>query len=313
MTLSLASLSAFDNWLSSLRHVCGSFDSRPPEHGTPFFGEVGSQVTCGLEVAEIRTNASLIARRRLNIGHDDDRYCFLIVQRRGQAGIHQQGRTLELLPGEMVLVDSARACEIMPRGMIEHASFHVPRAELASRLPQGEVPFGKLTPNSPSGQILQLMINRIVSGKLSANTSQAEGEAICEALIALLVPLSHGLGQGCMPEATFDLLYQGCCQLIEQQLQDPDLTPTSLAERLNVSLRQLYRLFEAHDDTVCRYIQRSRLQACAEELASPGQARLSITEIAYRWCFNDSAHFSRTFKRIYGHSPRDYRRLHLLH
>lgn len=312
--LSLASQSVFDDWLSSLRRVCGSFDSRPPEDSsTPFHGEVGSLMTCGLEVAEIRTNASLIARRRLDVGHDGDRYCFLIVQRRGQAGFQQHGRTLELHPGEMVLVDSARTFEIMPRGLVEHASFHLPRAELAARLPRGEVPFGKLTARSPSGQVLQLMINRIVSKQLSGNTSPAEGEAICEALMSLLVPLTCGLGQGDLPEVAFDLLYQGSCQLIEQQLQDPYLTPASLADRLNVSLRQLYRVFEAHDDTVCRYIQRSRLQACAEDLVSPDQARLTVTAIAYRWCFNDSAHFSRAFKKAYGSSPRDYRQQHICH
>ncbi|MDN3522924.1 transcriptional regulator FeaR [Halomonas ramblicola] len=313
MLPSHASQPAFDSWLSSLRRVCGSFDSQPPERNVPFHGEVGSLTTCGLEVAEIRTNASWIARRRRDVEHDDDRYCFLIVQRRGRAGIRQQGLDLELHPGEMALVDSARACEILPRGLIEHASFHMPRAELAARLPRREVPFGKLSTAGPGGQLLQLMVNRIVSRQLVGDTAHTEGEGISEALIALLVPLTQGLGQERSPEAALDLLYQGACQLIDQQLQDPDLTPASLAERLNVSLRQLYRLFEAHDDTVCRHIQRRRLQSCAEILASPGQAHCSITEIAYRWGFTDSAHFSRVFKKAYGEAPRDYRRRHCLH
>ena len=32
-----------------------------------------------------------------------------------------------------------------------------------------------------------------------------------------------------------------------------------------------------------------------------------ITEVAYRWGFNDSAHFSRLFKASFGMSPTQYR------
>jgi AraC-like DNA-binding protein len=37
-------------------------------------------------------------------------------------------------------------------------------------------------------------------------------------------------------------------------------------------------------------------------------ASLSISEICFRWGFNGSAHFSRSFKERYGVSPRDYRK-----
>lgn len=313
MTLTHASQSAFDAWMTGLRRICGHFDSRPPAHHVPFHGEIGSRKTCGFELAEIRTNACSIARRQRDAQLGDDRYCFLIVQRRGQAGISQNGWSLELMPGEMALVDSARAFEILPRGLIEHASLHLPRDKVAARMPGRQLPFGKVGTRGSSGQLLQLMINRIVSRELDGDDANAQGEEISEALSALLIPLTLDPGRERMTEAAPDLLYQGACQLIDQQLQEPGLTPASLAERLNISLRQLYRLFEAHDDTVCRFIQRSRLQRSAEELASPGQVHLSITEIAYRWGFSDSAHFSRVFKKAYGESPRDYRHRRCLH
>ncbi len=46
------------------------------------------------------------------------------------------------------------------------------------------------------------------------------------------------------------------------------------------------------------------------DLASPVCAKLSISEICFRWGFNESAHFSRAFRNEYGRSPREYRREH---
>lgn len=43
------------------------------------------------------------------------------------------------------------------------------------------------------------------------------------------------------------------------------------------------------------------------DLSSPQHARLSISEICFRWGFNGSAHFSRAFREQYGLSPREFR------
>jgi len=95
-------------------------------------------------------------------------------------------------------------------------------------------------------------------------------------------------------------------QLIEQQLDDPLLAPPALAQQLGVSLRQLYRLFD-DDGGVSRYIQHRRLMRSAEDLRSPHLGHESITQIAYRCGFTDSAHFSRAFKKQFSCTPSEYR------
>jgi AraC family transcriptional regulator, positive regulator of tynA and feaB len=90
-------------------------------------------------------------------------------------------------------------------------------------------------------------------------------------------------------------------------LTQPNLNPVALANRLHISVRQLYRLFEEQGDSVCRYIQRTRLQRSASDLSNPHLKRESITAIAYKWGFTDSAHFSRAFKKQFELSPKDYR------
>ncbi len=100
-------------------------------------------------------------------------------------------------------------------------------------------------------------------------------------------------------------------KVIDESLSQPGLSPLGLANRLNISVRHLYRLFEAQDDSVCRYIQRARLKRSADDLANPLLRGESITAIAYKWGFTDSAHFSRSFKKQFEVSPKEFRSSHV--
>ncbi len=58
------------------------------------------------------------------------------------------------------------------------------------------------------------------------------------------------------------------------------------------------------------YILRRRLEECARQLADPRWRGHSISDIAFGWGFNSAPHFSRSFRELYGTSPRDYRLRH---
>ncbi|WP_137819138.1 transcriptional regulator FeaR [Pseudomonas sp. 2FG] len=300
----------FDSWVRSIQSICGRFDSRPALNRSLFIGEVARQDLAGLEVAQIRTNAGLISRQGTSADHDDDRHCFLILQRSGHAQLRQSGQTIELSPGDMALMDSAGACEIVPHGLIEHSSFHLSRAEVYRHLPANQLKFGKLSQDCASGRLMRILVEQICAGELDSCAAKHEGEALQEALIALLGPT---LKQA--ESKTLDAydshhgasLRSYAQRLINQSLNEPTLNPVSLANQLNISVRQLYRLFEEQGDSVCRFIQRSRLNRSAADLSNPRLRNESITDIAFKWGFTDSAHFSRTFKKHFEQSPRDYR------
>ncbi|UMZ14850.1 transcriptional regulator FeaR [Pseudomonas sp. MPFS] len=300
---------SFSSWVGALQGVCGRFDARPARNPALFIGEVGLQDYAGLEVAQIRTNAGLISRQSTTADHDDDRHCFLIVQRSGHARLSQDGESVELAPGDMALLDSAGACEIVPHGLIEHASFHLCREEVYRHLPAQQRKFGKLSQNCASGRLMRLLVEQICAGDLHGCAAQQEGLALQEALIALLGPtLRHTAGLAGIDEGLHGpCLGEQARQLIQQSLNEPSLTPVSLAGQLNISVRQLYRLFEEQGDSVCRFIQRSRLKRSAADLSNPHLRNESITDIAFKWGFTDSAHFSRTFKKHFEQSPRDFR------
>jgi AraC-like DNA-binding protein len=95
---------------------------------------------------------------------------------------------------------------------------------------------------------------------------------------------------------------------IKQNLHSPDLCVGELAKQFGFSIRYIQRLFSEEDCTVSKYIRRKRLEGCKRQLADPAWLNHSITEIAFNWGFNSSAHFSRVFKEEYGINAREYRK-----
>ena len=94
--------------------------------------------------------------------------------------------------------------------------------------------------------------------------------------------------------------------LADSRLADPELSPASLARSLNVSVRTLQRAFTAAGESATAYIRRRRLEEARIELAS--RRRPSISEVAARWQFADSSHFTRAFKDRYALTPAEYTR-----
>lgn len=91
---------------------------------------------------------------------------------------------------------------------------------------------------------------------------------------------------------------------IELRLGDPELSLEHIAALNGVSTRYLQKLFAEQHDTFRAYRLRRRLERARADIQSPVCADHSITEICFRWGFNDPAHFSRSFSKAYGLSPR---------
>jgi AraC-like DNA-binding protein len=93
---------------------------------------------------------------------------------------------------------------------------------------------------------------------------------------------------------------------IGRHIREADLSVDKIAAALGCSKRYLHLVFNAGEETVSEYVWRQRLEGCRAELSDPA-FRLTLTEIAYAWGFNSSAHFSRAFKERYGVPPSAHR------
>ncbi len=298
----------FESWTSALKDVCGRFDSKPNPHTPLFIGEVYGEDLGGLELAEVRTNAAAITRLSRGCDFVDDRFCFLIVQRRGECDVSQGTSGFGMRPGDIALVDSSFDCTINPKGLIEHTVFHLPRERLQTFNIKKK--FGKVLSDSPSGRLLKLMVEQVCFRDRDDIKIKAEGLAVQDAIISLLEPsFNFSAVRSVVNYSAYGESLRGKVErLILSRLREPALCPEKLAEELGVSVRQLHRVFEQGDETICRFILRARIDKSCEDLSNPLLICKTVTEIAYKWGFLDSAHFSRVFKRYVGCAPRDYRR-----
>ncbi|UZR27763.1 helix-turn-helix domain-containing protein [Methylococcus mesophilus] len=82
----------------------------------------------------------------------------------------------------------------------------------------------------------------------------------------------------------------------------------AVASGVGLSSRYVNELFQAEGTSLMRHVWQRRLEQCRRDLMDPVRSGCSLSEIAFRWGFNDLSHFSRAFKLRFGCSPNGYRR-----
>lgn len=93
---------------------------------------------------------------------------------------------------------------------------------------------------------------------------------------------------------------------IEQNLKEPILL-RDLAQNANLFEFHFHRIFRKYaTETVNQFIIRFKLERAAIFLLV--NPKMSITDIALEYGYNDSSSFSRSFKKHFGISPLKYRK-----
>ncbi|MFL6839297.1 MAG: AraC family transcriptional regulator [Bradyrhizobium sp.] len=86
-----------------------------------------------------------------------------------------------------------------------------------------------------------------------------------------------------------------------------DLSVTSVAAYVGVTPRHLQRLFEADGTTFSSFLLGQRLARAYGMLCDPRFDRHPVSTIAYEAGFGDLSYFNRSFRKLYGGTPRDVR------
>jgi AraC-like DNA-binding protein len=238
----------------------------------------------------------------------------LSVVLRGRLVLVQHERQAVLGPHDLVIYDTTQPFRCVAgspgEAVVELFTVQFPRA----LLPFSVEELGRLTAVRIPGQ---RGIGRLVARFLMQLFDQAsqwaapDAARLSSAAVDLLVALvAHELDRGSAlaPETHRGALLLRIHAFIDQHLGDPGLTPGVVAAANHVSIRYLYKLFQAQDLTVAGWIRGRRLDRCRRDLVDPGLWARPVGAIGARWGFPDGAHFSRVFRAAYGVPPLEYRR-----
>ena len=119
----------------------------------------------------------------------------------------------------------------------------------------------------------------------------------------LLITLATGSGQTTAPSST-NVLVQRAVSYLQAHYQDPTLTTVKLAQECYASREHLSRAFkECTMESIHSYLTHLRMQHCRKALEDGVSVLNACTESG----FPDYSSFLKTFRRLYGITPAEYR------
>ena len=163
-------------------------------------------------------------------------------------------------------------------------------------------PLHKLDAKSPFVDLARRYIMELTTGAVKSDTATSVlTDNLCNLLA--LASATDVEPNRLQPELQIEALLAYC----RQNLHDAELTPQRAADHARISVRTLHSRFKLIGKSFGRWVLDSRLDACRNALRDTNQNALSISEIAYRWGFNDLSHFNKAFRARFGCSPRECR------
>jgi len=256
-----------------------------------------------------------VRRTRTLIRRCDPEAFRLMLNLRGHNVMSQGDREVTLGTGDMALFDSSRPFWV---ALTPQAGVHQDWAMLT--FPQRVLSLDAADLRALTSRILATRSNALASLVSSfvvqLTRTRDEYEAadaarlstvltdLVEAVLAAELRATTDLPQATRRRGLM-MQIQG---FIVEHLDDPDLTPSTVAAAHHMSTRALHALFHQHQLSVAVWIRHRRLERCRQELADPRLYDRPVHAIGARWGFGNGAHFSRSFRAAYGMAPQEYRR-----
>lgn len=300
----------YEQWRAALSEAFGPFEVHCGRDAA-FAGHVRYVRRASLQFNDLHYQGQRIERTSGNVSHLAREFYTFGLPLAGPLAVSQSGRQFQVEPGCVYLMNQSAPYQASAQGSAGYRSLSVsfPREALSLRDPRVG-PFYKLRidDGSPRGALLAGYMDHLFKGMNA--WSDAEVAELGERLIDLIVLFLVQPGQGALSESDSSVTVahrERITAYIRSHLADPSLAAAQVAQACGISLSYLHRIFRGTGMGVEPFIIEQRLLRCRELLSNPQHAHRSIAELAYQAGFSHPAHFSRSFKRRFGMSARDFR------
>lgn len=292
-------LSDTRGWLSdcwSIKPVNpGSFDFRQKERFFHYcrFAEVGLDPCSG------DRGVNQIEKPR-------DEALYLTLYNRGSLLLRSRAEDLWIETGDVVLWDPGSPGSFACSSAIHGLTISFPRPMLERRIGNIDSLYNKKARKGEPKT--QLLFSHIVN--LHHLADSLAGDQL-DSILSSLLDLTYF----CVTPSTETItssyqerLISRVKAAIRERLLEEDLCPHTIAAEFQLSVRRIHSLLALSGLTFSEFVRHERLCRARDALRSASFSSMSITEIAHRFHFFDSAHFSKSFKKRYGISPKEYRK-----
>lgn len=237
-------------------------------------------------------------------------YISLMLQMQGSTQVSQQTRCYTLTAGQFCLIDNLRSFVLkVPKHYSRFLVWQLPREHVLKYHPH----IDKLsacsydTGNPVASMVSKNIVQTLeVSAYLTEHQQAVALNSVIQLLGILELPGSEQPDNKTSKHLHWRIMR--ALEAIEKQLANPTLNAHTVADEQGISRRQLDRMFQDETGvTVTARIWGRRLGHAAELLKHPSHALRSIADIALASGFEDAAHFTRSFKKCYKLTPREWR------
>lgn len=273
-----------------------------------FQGKIQLEKLSRLSLSLVSGDAHIVKRRKQDISQETDDFFLVSVQLKNKSIIQQRGNVEELQPGDFALYSSTEQYKLDLKKDFEQLVIQIPKSELLARLPSAEMLTGKRV--HCCNQETKLISDSLMNFSMVAiNATEILQHHLQNTILDLV---STGLASVSNQKYTLSQPEQSLIIQIKahinSNLTDPNLDRTMVASKMGgISVRRLSEIFAHDNNSVAAYIRKKRLDNIARELHDFRFKQQCISEIAFRWGFENSQHFSKIFRNQYGMSPREYR------
>lgn len=289
--------------------LCEAYVALNPEvvSGASFVGEVKSNSLSSFNVTTISSVAQHIFRGKSEIIANPQEVYFLNLQLKGTSRMSQLGREALIQPGQFAIVDA------MEPYLVDYLtddwqqfSFRIPHSLLLPHLAASDrVMATAVGRDSGVGSLTVDFLSSIANNVEKFSTEGARLGTNLADLVAMSLGPAKGDEQSRRVVVRREMS-NAILAYVDSNIADPELSPTKVAAHFRISPRYLHKLLEESQKSFGRAVLERRLERAAMDiLASP--PHVAISEVAYRWGFNDLSHFSRTFRQRYSCSPSEFR------
>lgn len=285
-------------WTDALMNLCGQFDIDPLE-ASSLEARINYTTVSQLKLCQIEASQHRIGHTDSRVRLSEHPFVKILFQTHGITYFEQDGRRIEVTPGDCLAYDVSCPHTIVSPSLTRHEVVIVPKELLRERgFRLSKMSACKLSARTGTGRIAHDFVHAVFDEATKLSPYNAIG--VADSLIdLLLLPLREA-------DTTFDrggaeATFVRAQFFIREHLRDPELSIDQISAALGCSKRYLHMLFSDRGMTVSDYIWRARLQHCRQELET--QAGKTITDVAFSWGFSSSSHFSRVFRKYFGIAP----------